>query len=281
MNNNILLEKPKVKFEIHARATADFPFIVKRHADHSKSMFGIHENLELLLILDGEGFVLYDGTRYAVCKDDIVIVNSYAIHQVVSREALPVVCLIIDRKFCQYCGIDPMGLQFQHLVRDDGQAGALFHKLVQVYDDGEDRFHNTAFKSAVLELLLYLGRQYSRPRQEDLSKATAPEYVRRAIAYMKGNFAQKLTCDDIAASVGLSKFHFLREFKRITGRTPTHYLNTFRCIHARNLLESGRYSVKEAAFLSGFTNNSYFSSVFQRYTGLLPSQVVSDKESKK
>ena len=281
MNNNILLDKPKIKFETHVRATADFPFIVKRHADHSKSMFGIHENMELLFFLDGEGFVLYDGARYAVGKGDIVIVNSYAIHQVVSEEALPLICLIIDRKFCQYCGIDPMGLQFQHLVRDDGQAVALYQKAMQVYDDGEDRFRNPAFKSAVLELLLYLGRQYSLPRQEDLSKATAPEYVRRAIAYMKGNFAQKLTCDDIAASVGLSKFHFLREFKRITGRTPTYYLNTIRCIYARNLLESGRYSVNQTAFLCGFTNNSYFSSVFRRYIGLLPSQVVASAELKK
>lgn len=49
MNNNILLEKPKVKFETHARTAADYPFIIRRHADHSISMFGIHENLELLL----------------------------------------------------------------------------------------------------------------------------------------------------------------------------------------------------------------------------------------
>lgn len=90
---------------------------------------------------------------------------------------------------------------------------------------------------------------------------------------MKANFAQRLTSDEIAASAGLSKFHFLREFKRITGRTPTHYLNAIRCEYARSLLKSGRYSVKEAAFLCGFTNNSYFSSVFLKYTGMLPSQV--------
>ena len=91
---------------------------------------------------------------------------------------------------------------------------------------------------------------------------------------MRANYARKITSDDIAASAGLSKFHFQREFKRITGRTPNYYLNAIRCIYARRLLESGGYSVKEAAILCGFTNYSYFSSVFSRYTGLLPSQVL-------
>lgn len=272
MNNNILLP-PKVKFETHDRATADFPFIIKQHKDHSKSMFGIHENLELLLFLDGEGDVLYDAERCKVRKGDIVIVNSYTIHQVVSEGELPIFCLIIDRKFCQYNGIDPMALLFRKAIRGDDRLSALFRKMMDAYEAREEQFGNPAFKSAVLELLLYLCRHYSQPRSEDMSKAPALENVRRAVVYMKANFAQKIALEDIAASAGLSKFHFLREFKRITGRTPNHYLNAIRCIHARRLLESGRHSVKEAAFLSGFTNHSHFSNVFHRYIGVLPSQI--------
>ena len=274
MNNNILLERPKVRLETHSSATGDFPFIVKRHKDHSKSTFGIHENLELLLFLDGQGAVLYDGNRYSVSKGDIVVVNSYAIHQVVSEGELPVFCLIIDRKFCQYCGIDPLALLFQPMIREDATLSGLYRKVTEIYEDQTDRFFNPAFKNAVLELLIYLCRHYSSPRGEDVSKAPTLEHVRRAVRYMRANYARKITSDDIAASAGLSKFHFQREFKRITGRTPNYYLNAIRCIYARRLLESGGYSVKEAALLCGFTNYSYFSSVFCRYTGLLPSQVL-------
>ena len=182
-------------------------------------------------------------------------------------------CLIIDRKFCQYNGIDPIRLMFQSVIRDDEQVSARFRRLMEAYADRQDCFYNAAFKIAVLDILLYLCRHYSAPRPEELSQSPVLESVRRAMTYMKTNFAQKLTSDDIAASAGLSKFHFEREFKRLTGCTPTHYLNAIRCEYARNLLESSRYSVKEAAFLCGFTNNSYFSSVFRQYTGLLPSQV--------
>ena len=273
MNNKILLDKPKVKFESHLSKPIDFPFIIRRHKDHRRSRSGIHESLELLCILDGEGDVMYDGVRYRVRKNDITVVNSYAIHQVISEGELPIFCLIIDRRFCQYNGIDPVQLVFQNIIRDDDKASALFRRMMDAYADREDRFYNAAFKSAVLDLLVYLCRHYSLPRSEELSQAPSLEYVRRAMVYMKANFAQKLSSDDIAASAGLSKYHFEREFKRFTGCTPTHYLNTVRCEYARNLLESGRHSVKQTAFLCGFANNSYFSSVFRRYTGLLPSQV--------
>ena len=275
MHNNILLEQPRVQVETHSRATADFPFIIKQHKNHSRSLPGIHENPELLLFLEGQGHVLYDGTRYPVGQGDIAIINSYTIHQVVSEGELPVFCLIIDRKFCLACGIDPVGLQFQPIIRDDPQIRRLFDQMMSAYENRDSQFGNPAFKCAVLELLLQLCRSYSQPRQEDVSKSPSQAYVRRAVVYMKANFAKKISCDDIAASAGLSKFHFQREFKRITGKTPNHYLTTVRCAYARQLLETGRYSVKEAAFQCGFTNLSYFSNVFRRYTGMLPSEILS------
>lgn len=273
MNNNILLDRPQIKFEQHLVTLPDFPFIIRRHKDHRRSTYGIHESLELLCFLDGEGVMLYDGVRHNVGKGDIIIVNTYAIHQVISDAELPIFCLIIDRSFCRYNGIDPNHLLFQSIIRDDEQVTGLFRRMMDAYTDREERFYNAAFKCAVLDLLLHLCRHYSVPRPEDQLRSPTLEHVRRAIGYMKANFAQRLTTDDIAANAGLSKYHFLREFKRFTGHTPNHYLNAIRCEQARNLLEGGRYSVKEVAFQCGFTNSSYFSNVFYRHTGLLPSQV--------
>ena len=273
MNNDILLDNPGIRIETHSRTTAEFPFIIKQPTDLRRSRVGVHENLELLYFQGGEGSVFYDGADYSVSKGNIVVVNAYAIHQVVFEGEVPVFCLIIDRKFCQYCGVDPMGLLFRPLIRDDAQLTALFRQMMDAYEAREEQFGNPAFKCAVLELLLHLCRRYSSPRLEDVSKSPALDRMRRAIGYMKSNFARKITCDDIAASAGLSQYHFQREFKRITGKTPNHYLNAIRCVHARRLLEGGRHSVKEAAFLSGFTNLSHFSNVFRRYIGVLPSQI--------
>lgn len=273
MNNNILLEQPKIKLEYNRSGHADFPFVIRRHADHSRSTFGIHESMELLWVLEGQGRVVHDGVSYDVEKGDIIAVNSYTVHRIISQGDMPVFCVIINRAFCQHNGIDPNRLLFQNIIRGDHQATALFRQVMEVYDAQDDSFYNAAFKCAMMNLLLYLCRHYSAARPAGQTNAPALERVRKAVAYIKANFGKKISVDDIAASVGLSKFHFLREFKRITGRTPNHYLNAIRCEYARNLLESGGYSVKEVAFLCGFTNNSYFSNVFCRYIGMLPSQV--------
>ena len=279
MNDNILLNAPNVRFETHRSSTPEFPFIFHPRVTRLKSVFGIHENLELLCFLDGEGHVLYDGMRLAVRKGDIVAVNSYTPHRIVSDSNLPHFCLIIDKRFCVYHDIDPSQLTFQPLIRDDPQVSALFRQVMDTYENREGPLGSARIKSAVLNLLLHLCLHHSTPRTVDrLTQDPSLGHIHRAIGFMKANLSQKLTVDQIAASAGLSKFHFLREFKRITGYTLIDYLNTIRCDYARSLLERGQYSVKETAFLCGFTNCSYFSSVFRRHTGLLPSQIKPSKE---
>ena len=279
MNNSILLNTQTVRFETHRSSTPEFPFIIHPRVTRLKSVFGIHENLELLCFLDGEGYVLYDGMRLAVRKGDIVAVNSYSPHQIISDGSLPHFCLIIDKRFCLYHDIDPSQLIFQPLIRDDPQVTALFRQVMQSYDNRDDNWGTARIKSAVLNLLLHLCLHHSTPRTVDrLTQDPSLEHVHRAIGFMKANLSQKLTIDQIAASAGLSKFHFLREFKRITGYTLIDYLNTIRCDYARSLLERGQCSVKETAFVCGFTNCSYFSSVFRRHTGLLPSQIKAHKQ---
>ncbi len=279
MSNNILLNTPNVRFETHRSSTPEFPFIFHPRVTRLKSVFGIHENPELLCFLDGEGHVLYDGMRLTVRKGDIVAVNSYSPHQIISDGSLPYFCLIIDKRFCQYHDIDPRQLTFQPLIRDDPQVSALFRQVMDAYDERNDIWGTARIKSTVLNLLLHLCLHHSTPRTVDrLTQDPSLEHVHRATGFMKANLSQKLTIEQIAASAGLSKFHFLREFKRITGYTLIDYLNTIRCDYARSLLERGQYSVKETAFLCGFTNCSYFSSVFRRHTGLLPSQIKPRKQ---
>ena len=274
MNNNILLSKPNVRFEIHRSTTPEFPFIIHPNTYRSRNAFSLHENMELLYFLDGKGHMVYDNEPIPVRKGDIVAVNSYSLHQVVPDGELPHFCLIIGKSFCRYNDIDPSQLIFQRLIRDDPQVSALFRQVMDAYADRDGSFGTARIKQTVLDLLLYLCLHYSTPRPvARLTQDPALEYVHRATAYMKTNLSRKLTADEIAASAGLSKFHFLREFKRITGYTLIDYLNTIRCDYARSLLESGRCSVKEAAFQCGFANNSYFSSVFRRHTGMLPSQI--------
>jgi AraC family transcriptional regulator of arabinose operon len=75
---------------------------------------------------------------------------------------------------------------------------------------------------------------------------------------------------EMARTAGLSRFHFLRRFKRATGSTPWRYLLELRLARAKNLLIDPACSVAAAATAAGFADPAYFSRLFRKRTGITP-----------
>ena len=100
------------------------------------------------------------------------------------------------------------------------------------------------------------------------------EYAKKAIDYISKNATKSLTVEEVSGAAGLSKYYFIRVFKKVTGQTLTEYINKVRCDCAKTLLVSGEYSITEAALSSGFNNVSYFAKIFKKNTGRLPSDYL-------
>jgi AraC-like DNA-binding protein len=76
---------------------------------------------------------------------------------------------------------------------------------------------------------------------------------------------------DIARHVGLSRFHFIRQFHGTFGATPQQWRTAARLDRAKQLLASGR-SVTDVCFEVGFTSLGTFSGLFSRRVGESPSR---------
>ena len=63
------------------------------------------------------------------------------------------------------------------------------------------------------------------------------DHIINAKNFIDQNFANKINLSDIAAEAWFSKFHFLRLFKLLYGRTPHQYLTGVRIKKARQLLQ--------------------------------------------
>lgn len=95
------------------------------------------------------------------------------------------------------------------------------------------------------------------------------------ILYIEQNFAEKITLDDLAASVHISKSECCRCFKRALDLTPIEYLMKFRISVAASYIQNRdpkANSFSELAFNVGFNNASYFNKVFREYMGCTPSE---------
>ena len=81
-----------------------------------------------------------------------------------------------------------------------------------------------------------------------------------------------LTLEKMAATLGVSRATLARIVTRECGMAPHEYLISVRMQHAMQMLQEGR-PVKETAFAVGFAYQNYFSRIFARIYGLLPSHV--------
>lgn len=228
-----------------------------------------HTNIELLYCLEGNGFIRSGISSTPFTPGTIFVVNPDTPHSIGSESSVKYRCLIIDNSFCEENGIPIGQLVFKSHIQDTALC-ALFDAVTDAYDqrDAADFCAVADIRFAVLGLLRTLCRDYATVGQRT---ATGDEYVKKAISYIRQNMSEQIRLDDLAAFVGISKFHLSRQFKAYTGTTVINMINLIRCTEARRLIEGGM-RVCDAATACGYENLSYFTRTYQKHFGCTPSQ---------
>lgn len=98
------------------------------------------------------------------------------------------------------------------------------------------------------------------------------EIIKKAIKYISKNYANNLTLELVASHVHLNPTYFSTLFKQSTGSSFKEYLNMVRVEESKRLLANTDYALIDIAIATGFEDQSYFTKVFKRYTGLTPKQ---------
>jgi AraC-like DNA-binding protein len=97
--------------------------------------------------------------------------------------------------------------------------------------------------------------------------------------YVKDNFQEQITLEEVAVLVSMTVPSFCRYFKKITQKTFTKFVNEYRLVHASKLLAEKPISIAEVCFECGFNNFSYFNKSFQEFTGKSASQYRKEHRS--
>ena len=63
----------------------------------------------------------------------------------------------------------------------------------------------------------------------------------------------------------MSESNFRKVFKEYKGVSPIEYRNIIRCREVKKMLDSGEFTVSEAAYSAGFNNMSFFYNVYNKY----------------
>ena len=257
-------EQSAAAFRVHHHAEPEFGYIVSGE--------GVYEIAgERHAARAGDLFVIRCGEQHcmpAVTSDRLVLFNI----RVVSGGLWSLLADYIPAARLRML-IDPRCPVTRRLTGMDGRIARL-RELTET-DLTDDRF---AVRREVLALLLDIAGAQDAPVHDDAVPAHIDD-IHRAVRRMEETIAAPLTLDELAAEVSMSRAHFVRVFKQVTGLPPYEYALIRRIEHAMTLLAQSTSPVADIAAACGFQSLSSFNKAFRKIAGVPPREYRSHRKS--
>lgn len=121
---------------------------------------------------------------------------------------------------------------------------------------------------------LLVGDQGERLRQI-ATAGSQSQQIARAIGWLKSNYSQAISMDDLAAQANMSTSTFHHHFRTMTALSPLQYQKQLRLQEARRLMLAERLDAATAAFQVGYESPSQFSREYSRLFGAPPLRDIS------
>ena len=221
----------------------------------------------LTYIVSGEADYEVDGQPRRVKAGDLVYVRHGAVRQAQLVQGTLMRCYSVDFFLYDAAGraLD-LPLPAYCAVTETALAAELFGKMNMTWlQRGE--LAELRLRGLFLVLLSRLPLQLPSAKG---SGRTIDDRVRTVMTQIERRYSEPLTLAAFAAECGLNKVYFGMMFRRDAGLTFHQYLMNARLNAAEDLLCTGKYTIAEAAELTGFQDPSYFSRVFYRTYGVRP-----------
>lgn len=98
------------------------------------------------------------------------------------------------------------------------------------------------------------------------------ESIKKAQVFIEKNFQEKITVDELASMLALSRRNLERRFKKATSNTVVEYIQRVKIEAAKMSLEGSRENVNEVMYKVGYNDTKAFRTTFKKITGLSPVQ---------
>ena len=97
-------------------------------------------------------------------------------------------------------------------------------------------------------------------------------YIEEALNYIKDNYREKISVEDIAAQAQLSSSHLFAVFKKQFGVSPISFLNSYRMSIAAEQLLGTTKPINQIAAEVGIDDSIYFNKIFKKYYQMSPTE---------
>lgn len=230
-----------------------------------------HPNLEILLITDGEGYIIWSNSKTKVKKGDLIIINSLNTHFECSDKELSFMAIGLNK-------IDVF------LQRDFTKRIIKFHLSMDKYKNiyalylliyQEAMYKKSDYEELIdnsLESLFILIKRLENLMISKTDIDEVSELVNRIKNIIDANYSLNIKLSDIAKSLNTSKSQICHQFKKELNTTIIDYKINRQLDEAANLLIITNMTMIQISTLIGFNNASYFNKVFKKRFKVSPKE---------
>lgn len=212
---------------------------------------------EIIVIVRGRMRVRIDGVDVVGEAGDVLLYRAGCVHTEASDPAAPVATMF----FCFNAGAEWLQGVPVRVSDSDGRLRQMSSWLLQDQLNGKPAGEQ---RELIAALLAELRR---------LSASPADPMLTRVRAYLQRRMAEPVRLGDIARAVKMSKFAFVRKYKRLSGRTPMQELRLLRLDQARAMMLTSGLPAKAIAPAVGLGDEYQLSKLFRRHLNLTPREL--------
>lgn len=240
----------------------------------------VHNYYLVHTVISGRGMFEISGQRFACAKGDTFVIFPDELFTYIPDEANP----------WHYMWVAFKGHIADHLLLSLGitPANPVVHaedirSLVSLYRKIRGTFEQTPFPEladleaeGLLRVLLKELGQHNAGKLAFNSLAIIPDIerqIKQAVRWLSYQYAQQISIEDLARSLGYHRTHLSKMFKQVTGISPMQFLLKVRMERAKELLNGEIHlSIDQVASSVGYSDALYFSKQFRKTFGLSPSE---------
>lgn len=224
-----------------------------------------HSSLEIILCKNVEGYLIADEQKIILNNCSFILIQPNVLHSYnISGNGGEVKIWHIGLNLLSFLN----GRNVESYLKRNQQLVIVKRRYKKSTEDLLDSLI-TEKEFLLVSTLLKLFDEILEGDIEQTPWNPADPFLQKIISYSEMNFHSKISLEDAASAVNLSRYHFCRKFKTRTGATYNEYINNLRMEKSLLYLRKGM-SVSETAVESGFEDISYFIKRFRRMYGVSP-----------
>lgn len=239
-----------------------------------------HPDHEILHVRRGRMTLRLDDEELELCEGDVIFISGGVIHSAQPRECsytcilvnLPLMMKRSDSCMALVERIERGEVRIKHRLPCDELAD-ICSQILELHRNRSEGYP-FMMKGLVFSLFgkIFEKRLYIENATQKVSDSSLNLKMKSVIEYIEKNYSEKITLEDLSRITGMTKNHFCRVFRALSGVTPFEYITRHRLMRARHMLKTADFPITDVALECGFSDSSYFIKVFGREYGITPAK---------